>query len=42
MITLSYQGEISTSEVQKTASTALENNGLTCRPARMSPPGSRP
>ena len=29
MITLSYQGEISTSEVQKTASTALENNGLT-------------
>ena len=29
MITLSYQGEISTSEIQKTASTALENNGLT-------------
>ena len=29
MITLSYQGEISTSEVQKTATTALENNGLT-------------
>ena len=29
MLTLSYQGEISTSEVQKTASTALENNGLT-------------
>ena len=29
MITLSYQGEISTYEVQKTASTALENNGLT-------------
>ena len=29
MITLSYQGEISTSEVQKTASTALENSGLT-------------
>ena len=29
MITLSYQGEISTSEVQKTASTALENTGLT-------------
>ena len=29
MITLSYQGEISTSEVQKTASAALENNGLT-------------
>ena len=29
MITLSYQGQISTSEVQKTASTALENNGLT-------------
>ncbi len=42
MITLSYEGEISTSDVQKTAAAALENTGLTLQTGENVATGTRP
>ena len=40
MITLSYEGSFTMSDVQKVASSALENNGLTLQTLKISMPGT--